>query len=321
MDMPMKEYLERPEMSASALEMLIENARKYKLCREGKLDLWTKEKDYGTVFHTCILEPEKRDETFVIADDIKDSIRELAQYPDDRFEVVDAHNKNLKKFQEAKRDNPGKIVITTTEAHALMRYKEMRKKIILRTDEFTEIQALIAKAMDLKDFKEWLEQGKKEQVFFGEIQGVPFKIRTDLLVPIGDDPKVVQVFDLKTLYAEATAHNFGKASAERFYFLSEIIYRKVLKQNGFTVAGYSFVAASKVPWSGADYFKHQDLIVGNEDYEMEGEGQKILDYGIAKYKYCFKHNVWPERQFDYAANEFPIVSEVILPMWPFFKYQ
>lgn len=321
MDMTMKEYLARPEMGASALEMLIENARKYKLSKDGKINLWTKEKDIGTVFHTLILEPHLKDKVFVVSDSFRDEVVACVNLDDGEIIVVNTDSRRKGYFQNAKKSNPGKMVLLTDEYEDLERLRSFSGKIVLTPEEYESVIKMVNKVMELKDFKEWLENGKKEQTYFGEISGIPFKIRCDLIVPVGEDPSVVQVFDLKSMFDEATPHNFGKASAARFYFLSEIIYRKILKQNGFTVAGYSFIGASKVDWSGADYFKHQELIVGNEDYEMEGEAQKILDYGIAKYKYCMKNNIWPERAFDFAANQFPVVSEVILPMWPFFKYQ
>ena len=51
------------------------------------------------------------------------------------------------------------------------------------------------------------------------------------------------------------------------------------------------------------------------------EGEKFMNKAIQKYKYCVANNIWPERQFDFDSNSFPVISEVILPTWVFYKYQ
>lgn len=318
MKMTMKEYKERPEPGAHGLAMLMKNARKYYLSKKGVIDETTPEKQIGEVAHSCILEPDTCMNTFIVDDNIKESIIELSKMNPDDLIVIDVHNKNCKEFQEAKKMNPGKKIITSEEFNHLMAYMKIKDKIIISTENWNIAKSLVKKVMELENFKKYLDGGIKEETFFGEVEDVKIKCRPDLLYPITnikDDQGNIPclVFDVKSMFSEISGKDFAKASADNKYYMSEVLYRNVLSQNGYDVKGYYFVGISKVDWSGAEYFKHDQIAL------MEGE--KLLRNALKKYKYCTKNNIWSEKQFDFHEGKFALITEVSLPTYVFYEYQ
>lgn len=305
----MKEYLARPEVSASGLSMILENARKFKLCQEGKINFKSKETDIGEVFHAKILEPELYQSMFVLSETIKDSTFELLKVPSQLLHVVDVHHKSCKEFRQAKEQNPSLTCILPNEWDALQTLKALSDKIFLSSEDMQLIEQMSEKVSSVPKFKDFLDAGEKEKVFFGEINGVKLRIRPDLLVPYKDGH---MVFDLKTSRRECTKENFAKDSAQNRYFLSEAVYRNVLSQNGINVLDFSYLMVSKVEWSGADYFRHNFM-------SLE-QGEKYMYNAIEKFKFCQENDQWLEKDFDFHKKSWIHASEVMLPTYAFYEF-
>lgn len=307
--MSMTEYLSRPEVSASGLSMILENARKYKLTKDGVINFKSKETDIGQVFHAKVLEPDLYKTMFVLSDAIKESTFELLKVPSELIRVVDVHHKSCKEYRQAKEESPESTIVLPWEFDALQKLKALSDKIFLSSDDMALMEQMYKKVMGLPKFKEFLEVGHKEKVFIGEIGGVKIRIRPDLLVPFKDGHLV---FDLKTSRRECTKENFAKDSGENDYFMSEAVYRHILDQNGINVLDFAYVVVSKVEWSGAAYFRHNQMTVL--------EGEKYMYNALEKFKYCNANDKWLENDFDFYTNKFHETCEVQLPTYVFYKY-
>lgn len=314
----MQAYLARPEPSASGFSMLMKNARKYWLTKQGKISEPSREKDIGSVAHACVLEPEIAHEMFVVDDNISEEIVELSKMNPDDLIVVDAESRRHGEYQRMKKANPHKKVILAEEMDTLMAYLKIKDKIILSSAEYDLVKTLVGKVMELENFKTFLAGGIKEETFVGEIDDTPVRCRPDLMYVMNDGIKTdnglipVMVFDVKSMFSDINHDGFAKASGERDYYMSEVLCRNILMQNGYEVIDYSFVGVSKVEWSGAEYFQHDDIAL------MRGE--TLLRNAIKKYQHCEKNKIWPEKQFDFYAQKFLPATRVSLPTYVFYKH-
>lgn len=315
MKMSMAEYLERPEISASALCQIMKNAKKYKLMKDGVINHKSKEKDIGTCVHTLVLEPENAKDVFIVDDSITEDVIKWGELEPDSIVIVEAESRRHGEFQKAKKSNPGKTCLLVEEFDLVLQYMKHRNQIILTSEDMALVRTLVAKVKELPGFEKYLNNGHKELSFFGEFDDVKLKCRPDLLYELGprdtDGLIPVIVFDLKSMFSEINGNDFARASGENKYYLSEALYRHVLMQNGYNVVGYNFVGVSKVEWSGAQYFEHDDAAIMH--------GDKVMRYAIIKYKHCLETNNWSENEFDFYDKKFLAVTRVNLPTYIYYQ--
>lgn len=223
----------------------------------------------------------------------------------DGFLVADVKSRNANVYKDLAKKHPKKIILIAPEMEKLERMKKEKHRTAITPEVFEQIRELCLKIRALDDFISYVEKGKREQAFFGEIEGVPVKCRIDILR--FETKKRVRVLDPKTTDKENTRAVFTQSTANNYYYLQEYLYTEILKQNGFEVEDYSFVQASTQPYSGAGYYKHDEDFM----YQAEIDFQKA----ITKYKACLRLGSFPESGFNYETEEFDIVTDVSPPAY------
>lgn len=318
-----KEYHSNKAIGSTMLSILLDNARKFKLIRDGELKLEGKAFDLGTVIHTKVLEPETADDTFVVTDmSISRRVKEIVEKDLDWVEIP-RHISVLNGFSTAlsrrdeveafKSENQGKEFLTKSEVESLKFYYLHRNKVFINSDEDKLTSDVAAKILGLPNFSHYVENGLPEQSFFATIDGVECKCRPDLIyIPDNSRPKEIFVFDVKSMGKEATSENFASSSANFNYFIQEALYRSVLEANGFTILGFLFAGGSTLEYSGANYFQHSEV-----DVEY---GKECMLKGFRKYRYCLENDIWSEARFDFESMEFDYMNMVTLPVYVQYKY-
>ena len=311
-----KEYHGHKAIGSTMLSTLLLNAKKFKMIRDGELEIKTRAMDIGSALHKIVLEPQDFENEFIVGDfKIPTKIKELVEndedvevYPDEVLTPSGALSTS-KKAKELLEKLEDKIYLTQNEKKAYDFYKENKDKIILTLEDMEEVEKLRDKILTLPKLKKWIELGVAEKSFFGEIDGVEVKCRPDLLVKTKEGYIVI---DLKTMGGEATPETFAKSSGNFLYPLQEALYKEVLRQNGIDVIDFVFAGVSKLEYSGAGYFRH--------DIQAIQYGEDLLKKAIFKYKWCEKHNIWEEGNFDFLNGGFSVINDVILPNYVYYKF-
>ena len=153
-DLSNEDYHARPEISKSSLDMIHKSMDHFHAPRKPP----TPKMEFGTAFHTLILEPKKFDKQYMSGSNL-----------DGRTTEGKAENKKLKEEAE----ETGKKVLKHDDYENLMRMKEKTEKH--------------------PRFSSYFEQGEPEVSVFWEMQGVGCKCRPDWMINGGD-----YIIDLKT---------------------------------------------------------------------------------------------------------------------------
>lgn len=304
------QYKEHANLGSGQLRMLLDNARKFRKVQTGELDITTREMELGRVFHCALLEPEKLKDLTIEAEPLSNTLLDICSRMNtfEKIDVIECTNKNQKIFQEAKKEaekHERRVVITKEEQEKIDRYLKNKDKVFILKSDLDTIQKWVDKALEIPHFKEIISNSKKEEVFFGEVDGVGIKARIDCLFYHSENE--VSVFDPKTMAEECTSHHFARASGDHFYHMQESVYRRVLIQNDLNIREFHFVGVSKKEWSGANYFQHGE--------KSRYIGDKWVEAAINKYKYCLENNIWLESDFNFNYNKFEIVSTVEIPAY------
>lgn len=317
-NMMIEDYLAREELGSSSLKYILTNAKKYNLLRTGQIDIRTRAMDEGRIFHTMLLEPEKLEQTIYLGMPLSDKLAEIYKHIGsfDKIHVVNVNSKNQSEWQKLKKSIGGEVtehecMVTNAENDLLQEHLQNKNKIFILQDRLNEIKKWAEKIKSLPHMPQLLEQGEKEQTFFGEINGVKVKCRVDLLFRRAENK--VAIIDLKSMDGECTPDEFTNASKRDLYFLQESLYRWILMQNDLFVEEFNFAAASKTEWSGAGYFSH--------DEPTRLAGERFVERAIEKYKVCFEKNTWLESDFDFDSMKFDTVSKISIPVYMLNKYQ
>jgi len=308
--MPEAKYRALDHLGSTDVSMILNNARKFHLIRGGQLEESKECYELGKAFHVALLEPDKLfDLVAIMPQGANLKLKEVAKRND--FLVAACRGKTAKVYKEMVEDHPNQDVLIEQEAEAVAFFQQNRGRIFVNGEEFNTVQRLVEKAKGVQGFENYLKEGRKEQAYFGEIEGVPVKGRMDIMFTNEDGS--VYVFDPKHTGMEATAATFAQMSGSHNYYLQEWLYTEVLRQNGVAVKDYLFLLVSHLEHSGAGYYKH--------DYSAMERADELVHKAIQKFKSCQMTGEWNEGKFDWSENRFELVSEVTLPTYIFYKYE
>ena len=307
-DMSEAAYRALEHLGSTDISMLLDNARKFDLIRRRELVENKECFEFGKAFHVALLEPELLFDAVAVANKINLGLREVAWR--NNFVVAPCRGKTAKVFIEMVADNPDKDVLIEPEFEQVQFFQQHPEKIVVTTVEFNKIEKLVEKAKRVPGFENYLANGKKEQSFFGEIDGVPVKGRMDVMFQTKEG---FYIFDPKHTGMEATAHTFSQMSASHNYYVQEWLYTEILRQNDIPVRDYLFLVVSQLDHSGAGYYKH--------DYVAMERAEELVHKAIQKFKACTDSGLWGEGKFNWETKEFELVSEVTLPSYIFYKYE
>lgn len=310
-----KDYHASDNLSASRIKMLLENAVEFRdvYVTGNAKKKYTDALLVGSLHHTLVLEPNEFDNDYIVLG-LDGSLKE---------DLVKAVEKLGGKVNW-KENGKGELVVQETMPvlrEMLNELREREKRTIVTSKQLELAQRTAVKALDswyvveangrvllkaqLKDVLE-LENSHVERTFYGEIGGVKFQVKPDLLMNLGKNEPIWFCVDLKTA-ENATMEMFSKQSARFYYDMQEWIYREILRQNGINVVDFRFCVAGKAESSGCSYYQ-----MDKEDIE---DAEKIVKRAVQKYRFCKSSDIWEESRFDFEMMRFESCSTVKLPTY------
>ncbi len=167
----------------------------------------------GTGIHTLLLEPEEFESRYVVMPDYENDPQNLraAKRKDESDEERRTTSKATK-FYRAK-------------VAQFFRAAELDGKTVLKRDQYDTALHCIEAIRSRPYMSKIIEQSEKEVTLLGEIGGIPFKGRVDLL-----RRKRPLIVDLKTT-ADCGKHAFGRIFCRLHYDMKLAIYRELARQN------------------------------------------------------------------------------------------
>lgn len=310
-----KDYHASENLSASRIKMLLGNAVEFRdvyVAGDAKKK-YTDALLVGSLHHTLVLEPDEFDNDYIVLG-LEGALKE------DLVKAVEELGGKVNWRENAK----GELVVQETMPVLREMLNELRvreKRTIVTSKQLELAQRTAVKALEswyvveangrtllkaqLKDVLE-LENSHVERTFYGEIDGVKFQVKPDLLMNLGKVEPVWFCVDLKTA-ENATMEMFSKQSARFYYDMQEWIYREVLRQNGINVVDFRFCVSGKAESSRSAYYQ-----MDKEDIEDAG---RIVRRAVQKYKFCRSNDIWEESRFDFEKMGFESCSVVRLPSY------
>lgn len=262
------EYHARAEISKSDLDLLAKSPYLLKLKKDGKYQSEASPSQIlGSAVHKLVLEKD-------------DFINEFAIEP------------NLDK-----RTKDGKAEYNEFLA-------KNSHKIIIKSDEFEKADLIANSVLEMKATANFLKDGKAEQSYFSEIDGVKVKCRPDFY-----NENLGLIIDLKTT-SDASPNGFMKSIANFNYHIQTAFYSDILRSLGKKVNKFLFIAVeTKEPYLVGFYELDEAAIEkGREKYK------ELLNL----WKWCVENDCYFQYG-DFKDGKFNPVKTLNLPAWKFYE--
>ena len=264
LDIPIADYHNVGTMSASKMILFHNNRREFKAARDGKKNQTSLPMITGGYFHAIALK-QSLDDFIVLRNNLtslrKEELEEIALKLDIEIGVL--------KPELIKAINlTDKVFIPQKQVELAERLKELVWEKFIKIDKFNE---------KIKDCLFELKNCYKEKTFYGEIDGVTFQIRPDILIEIGKNNDVWFCVDLKSSRSD-DHKSFENSIINWRYDIQQSIYTEILKQNGISLSGFYFVVAGKGEFDGCETYQISPMVI-------EETKRYVIDL-IKKYKYC-----------------------------------
>lgn len=273
-DLSWEEYCSIVRMNPSTLVYGIKSVRSMKRVMDKGFTEETNAMRLGTGIHALLLEPDEFEERFV---------------------VMPPFNLDKENLRAPKRkDEP--IIDRMTDSKQTSYYKAKvaefheanQGKCIIDRHQYDTALTCIEAINSRDHFRELVESCEKEVTLTGEIDGVPFKGRVDLL-------RDGVIADLKTTKDVA---QFGRTFFELSYAFKLSIYRELARQNGYDCEVKVIAQETK------DDFDNALFVVPSELLDTAMSNVMLV---IAQYKQAMETGVWPgwDRGEKEVALEIP----------------
>lgn len=211
--------------------------------------------DFGQVYHAKILEPEDFDNRFAV---MPNFARDPQNVTDTGKKSTSAATKYVKQRQAQWRDeNPGVVEVSEFDHWRVTQIENAIKRHPFAS--------------------ELVETSDTELSLVGEIGGVPFKGRVDLLKP-------GVMADLKGC-TDAEPRAFGRDAVRFNYWLKVAAYVDLAEQNGNRIEDVYLIA---VETSG-----EFDCVVYRVPEPCLDAGRKQLHKTLQRYRFAMEKNRWP----------------------------
>lgn len=262
------EYHARAEISKSDLDLLAKSPYLLKLKKDG---LYKSEATpsliLGSAVHKLVLEP-------------NDFINEFAIEPN-----CDKRTKDGKaEFERFQNENQGKTII--------------------KADEYAKADLIAKSVLEMQGTANFLKDGKAEQSYFSEIDGVKVKCRPDFY-----NENLGLIIDLKTT-SDASPNGFTKSIANFNYHIQTAFYSDVLRSLGKKVNKFLFIAVeTKEPYL-VGFYELDEVAI-----EKGREKYKEL---LSLWKWCIENDCYFQYG-DFKDGKFNPVKTLNLPTWKFYE--
>jgi len=263
------DYCNIKRMNPSTLVAGCKSMLRLKRAIDGGFPEETKAMRLGTGIHALLLEPEEFESRFCVVPSFNlDSENVTGKGERSESKATSYYKAKVAEFQSL---NQGKCFLDRTQYDQAL----------------SCIEALNAR----KHFRELVHESNKEVTVYGEIEGVPFKGRLDLLHP-------ACICDLKTTYDVA---QFGRTFTSLEYAFKLSIYRELVRQNTVGLRDVKVIAQE----TSGD-FDNAMFVVPSDI--LDNAFNRVL-LVVNQYKQALADDVWPG--WDRGENEIAIE----LPYW------
>lgn len=196
------------------------------------------------------------------------------QYIKSQYAIFQGLRKAGSAFEAFKAENPGKTILSIAQK--------------LKTEKLVEAYKARVEAVKM------LQGGVAEVNLFGEILGVPMKIRPDYI-----NVEQGYIVDVKTTAYPASIDAFKETIKDYMYDLSAALYCNIAYQNYHKVFDFYFIVISK-----SDLIC--DIYKASADTISNGLGLTIS--ATMKYKRCKESEIWLDEQpkISYDSREYEI---------------
>jgi hypothetical protein len=263
---PFADYKAIKKMNASTLVHGLKSMRRLKRYLDGETTTETDAMRLGTAIHCAVLEPQKFPSLYVV---MPNFAMDEENVTDKGVRSTSSATKYVKQAQENWRSkNTGRIELDASE--------------------YAICNRVFASIQERPDIVAILDASEKEQVFEGEILGVPCKGRIDFIGSILGDLKTTQSVETRA---------FSRVFFNLEYGFRLAFYRELVRQN----RGDMPVSILAVETSG-DYDRCLYRVPGELlDYAMESVNITLL-----KYKMSLETGNWPGVDQGFDGIDFPV---------------
>ena len=249
----MEQYKSIPAMNASTLVHGLTSMYDLKRAIDGFNDYKSGAMSLGTVAHVLVLEPFEFQRRFVVMPDFASDPENVTQNGTRSYNASTTYVKT--KVAEFEASNPGKEIVKRTEYETAKRCIES-----LNTSDW---------------FVDVLSRSNKEVALTGEIEGVPFKGRVDMLA-------TDCIVDVKTA-ASVGVESYGNSHERLHYTFRMAIYRELVRQaTGSVRPCYMAVVSTS---------NFDRVIYRIPDFALDIELERVRAV-LRRYKQCLESNEW-----------------------------
>lgn len=259
-----KQYHTRPEISKSDLDLLAKSPYHY---ANKEFKEQTQNMLLGSVTHKLILEPKDFGNEYVIAPDV---------------------NKRTKAGRE--------------EFEAFLNSLDGKESIDKAL--YDTASKMSDEVLKMRETARFLRDGKPEQSYFSEIEGVPVKCRPDFY-----NEKLGLLIDIKTS-ADASKMGFAKSVANFNYHVQVAFYSDIMESLGHKINKFLFIVVETKEPHLVGFYELDNTAVEN--------GRERYKALLERYKWCKENDIW-WGYGEFNDGEINPVQTIGLPTWKFYE--
>lgn len=181
---------------------------------------------------------------------------------------------------------------------------ENQGKTILKAEIYEIAKQISDSVLQMKATAKFLKNGKAEQSYFSEINGVKVKCRPDFY-----NENLGLIIDLKTT-SDASPQGFSKSIANFNYHIQNAFYSDILQSLGKKVNKFLFIAVET----------KEPFLVGFYELDIAGieKGRDRYKELLSLWKWCNENNEF-FGYGDFTDGKYSAVKTLNLPSWKFYE--
>jgi hypothetical protein len=286
-DVTEADYASWPHLRRSHLVKGFESMKKLRAAWDGVSDPQTEAQRFGVAFHARILQPRLYESTYA-------AMPGFAQDEPGRYKNYKASKEYKLKAAAFGAAHEGKDILAHEDAAAIER---------------------MADAVHANPIAKLLKSGGGvECAITWEAEGVPLKIRTDLLVgAVGQNQRDRPVIiDLKKEGRSAAPWSFRSALWRYRYDVQAAMAIDAVKDTTGKDADFMFVVVE-------DSAPHEVVVYQPGAATIDGARREYHSI-LQRIKWCEAHGIWPGLGYDYELEDYQ-VQPIDVPQWKLDEYE